>query len=182
MKKELNKTKSVFEKKSKMSLAKITAPLTCLIGAMLLSQNPGTAATATGEFEVSASVASSCTVSVPTMTFLTSYANSTITADAIVTANCTNLVPYSITISEAFDAGSVYYLLRTGGGGSAVPADRLEITFTKVGGLAMPSAAITGTGNGLDQTPGTIRGSIAGSQTGKTAGTFTKMVDVTITY
>jgi spore coat protein U-like protein len=182
MKKELHKTKSVFVKKSKMSLAKTTASLTCLIGTMLLSQNPGTAATATGEFVVNASVASTCTVSVPTMAFLTSYANSTITADALVTANCTNLTPYNITISEAFDTGSVYYLLRTGGGGAAVAADRLEITFSKVGGLAMPTATISGTGNGLDQTPGTIRGSIALNQTGKTAGTFTKSMDVTITY
>ena len=181
MKKELNKTKSVFVKKSKMSLAKTTASLTCLIGTMLLSQNPGTAATATGEFVVNASVASSCTVSVPTMAFLTSYANSTITADAIVTANCTNLTPYNITISEAFDTGSVYYLVRTGGSAST-EADRLEITFSKVGGLAMPTDTISGTGNGLDQTPGTIRGSIALNQTGKTAGTFTKTMDVTITY
>ena len=47
MKKELNKTKSVFVKKSKMSLAKSTTALTCLVGALIISSDLGLAQTTT---------------------------------------------------------------------------------------------------------------------------------------
>ena len=63
MKKELNKTKGVFVKKSKMSLAKSTTALTCLIGSLIISSESGITATTSGSMIASGSVSSTCTVS-----------------------------------------------------------------------------------------------------------------------
>ena len=79
MKKELNKTKGVFVKKSKMSLAKSTTALTCLVGALIISSDLRAQTTTTGSMLASGSVASTCTVSGATMAFA-AYAVSEITA------------------------------------------------------------------------------------------------------
>ena len=184
MKKELIKTKDNL-KKSKISLAKSTTALTCLVGVLIISSGNGVAqasTTATGQFVASTSVASTCTVSAPSMSFA-EYANSTITATSVITANCTNGTAYTISLNDSPDAGSPkYYLVRSGGNVSNA-ADRLEVTFTN-GAATMTNAAatITGTGTGSPATAGTITGSIAGSQTGKTAGTFSKTMTLNIVY
>jgi len=179
MKKKLIKN-NILKTAAILKKAKTITALTCLIGTMMLTQNPAWAPTATGTMAVSSSVAASCTVNAASMTFA-AYAGTAITADSIITANCTNATTYTITIGSAFDAGSVYYLVRTGGA-SGTASDRLEVTFAKVGGAAMPTDTITGTGNGSDQNAGTIRGTIAANQTGKTAGTFSKDITINIAY
>ena len=183
MKKELKKTKDVLVKKSKMSLAKSTTALTCLVGALIISSEYGIAqTTTTGSMAVSTSVASSCTVSAASMTFA-AYTGTLITATSVVTANCTNGTTYTISFNDTPDITTKYYLVRSSGS-SANAADRLEATFTNTAGATMTNAAatITGTGTGSAATAGTITGSIAASQTGKVAGTYSKTMTLNLVY
>jgi spore coat protein U-like protein len=185
MKKELNKTKGVFVKKSKMSLAKSTTALTCLVGVLIVTSEPGLAVTTTtGSLAVSTSVASTCTVSAASMAFA-AYTGSLITATSEITANCTNGTAYTISFNDAADGvtASTYKLIRATTDGSA-SANYIEASFTKSAGSTMTAGAatITGTGTGSAATAGTITGSIAASQTGKTAGTFSKTMTLNIVY
>jgi spore coat protein U-like protein len=187
MKKELNKTKGVFVKKSKMSLAKSTTALTCLVGVLIVTSEPGLAVvstTSTGSLAVSTSVDSTCTVSAASMTFA-AYTGSLITATSVITANCTNGTAYTISFNDAADGvtASTYKLIRATTDGSA-SANYLEVSFTKSAGSTMTAGAatITGTGTGSAATAGTITGSIAASQTGRTAGTFSKTMTLNIVY
>ena len=182
MKKELNKTKSVFVKKSKMSLAKSTTALTCLIGSLIISSDLGLAATTTGSMIASGSVASTCTVSGATLAFA-AYEGLLITATSIVTANCTNGTTYTISFNDTPDAAPAYYLVRSGGV-STTASDRLNVTFTNTAGATMTNGAatISGTGTGSSATAGTITGSMAASQTGKTAGSYSKTMTLNIVY
>jgi len=182
MKKELNKNKSVFVKKSKMSLAKSTTALTCLVGALIISSDLGAQTTTTGSMIASGSVASTCTVSGATMAFA-AYTGTEITATSIITANCTNGTTYNISFNDTPNTGSSYYLVRTGGD-VANASDYLAVTFKNTGGVAMTNAAatISGTGTGSAATAGTITGTMAASQTGKTAGSYSKTMTLNIVY
>jgi len=183
MKKELHKTKSVFVKKSKMSLAKSTTALTCLVGSLIITSE-SVAATATGSLVVGTSVATVCTVSAASMDFA-AYTGSPITATSVVTANCTNGTAFTISFNDAADGvtPSTYKLVRSGTDGSATE-NYIEVSFTKSAGNTMTAgtASITGSGTGSAATAGTITGSIAGSQTGRTAGSFAKTMTLNIVY
>ena len=182
MKKELNKTKGVFVKNSKMSLAKSTTALTCLIGSLIISSEYGMAVTTTtGSMIASGSVASTCTVSGATMSFA-AYTGSQITASSVITANCTNGTTYTISFNDTPDSTPAYYLVRSTGS-SANASDRLEVTFTNgVSTMTNGAATITGTGTGSSATAGTITGTMAASQTGKTAGSYSKTMTLNIVY
>ena len=183
MKKELNKTKGVFVKKSKMSLAKSTTALTCLVGALIISSDLGAQTTTTGSMIASGSVASTCTVSGATMAFAAYEAN-TITATSVITANCTNGTTYTISFNDTPDSAPTKYYLVRSGGSSATASDRLEVTFTNAAGATMTNGAatITGTGTGSSAAAGTITGTMAASQTGKTAGSYSKTMTLNIVY
>jgi spore coat protein U-like protein len=182
MKKELNKTKGVFVKKSKMSLAKSTTALTCLIGSLIISSESGITATTSGSMIASGSVSSTCTVSGATMSFA-AYQSSEITATSVITANCTNGTTYAISLNDTPDTGSVYYLVRSGGS-SSTASDRLEVSFKNGAGSTMTNAGATiaGTGTGSAATAGTITGTMAASQSGKTAGSYSKTLTLNIVY
>lgn len=182
MKNNLKKTKDVFVKKSKMSLAKSTTALTCLIGSLIISSDLGAVVTTTGSMIASGSVASTCTVSGATLTFA-AYEGSLITATSIVTANCTNGTTYAISFNDTPDSTPAYYLVRSGGV-SSTASDRLNVTFTNTAGATMTNGAatISGTGTGSSATAGTITGSMAASQTGKTAGSYSKTMTLNIVY
>ena len=183
MQKELNKTKGVFVKNSKMSLAKSTTALTCLVGVLIISSDFGLAqTTTTGSMIASGSVASTCTVSGATMAFA-AYSGTQITANSVITANCTNGTTYTISFNDTPDSVTKYYLVRAGGS-SATASDRLEVTFTNAAGATMTNGAatITGTGTGSSAAAGTITGTMAASQTGKTAGSYSKTMTLNIVY
>ena len=181
MKKELNKTKSVFVKKTKMSLAKSTTALTCLIGSLIIvSSDLGAQTTTTGSMAVSTSIASTCTISAGAMSF-DPYLGSLITATSVVTATCTNGTNYSISLSENANATDTYYLYR-GGTVSATASNQLGVIFSHAGGTMVgATVAITGTGTGATQNS-TITGSIAASQPGKTAGSFSRTMTLNLVY
>lgn len=181
--KKLEKNNSIFEKKSKITLAKSTTALTCLITSLFVNSETGLAqTTTTGSMVVSTSVASTCTVNAGAMTFA-AYAGSEITATSAITANCTNGTAFTISFSTAADTGSIYYLVRDGGSSSTL-SDRLETTFKNGSAQTMTAggATITGTGSGSSAAAGTITGTIAASQTGKTAGSYSKTITLNLVY
>jgi spore coat protein U-like protein len=48
--------------------------------------------------------------------------------------------------------------------------------------MTLGAATITGTGNSATQNPGTITGTIASGQSGKTAGTYSKTITLNLVY
>lgn len=184
MKKKNNNFNSISLKKNKISLAKTTTALTCLIGLVMFSGDSGKAqTTTTGSMVVSSSVTASCTISAAAMTFA-AYAQSTITATSVVTANCTNGTTYNISFNDTVDVATTpkYWLVRSGGL-SSNDSDRLEVTFTNGSSTMTNGAAtITGTGTGSSAAAGTITGTLAASQTGKTAGSYSKTMTLNIVY
>jgi spore coat protein U-like protein len=110
------------------------------------------------------------------------YDGTLATATSVVTANCTNGTTYNISFNDTPDATPAYYLVRTGGASTTL-ADRLNVTFTNgVSTMTNAAATISGSGTGSSATAGTITGTLAASQTGKTAGTFSKTMTLNIIY
>jgi len=182
MKKKLTKN-NFFKTSAILKKAKTTTALTCLIGTMMLTQNPAMPqTTTTGSMVVSTSVASTCTVNANAMNFA-AYTGAAITETSVVTANCTNATTFTISFNDTPDSSPAYYLVRLGGS-SSTASDRINVTFTNTAGATMTNAAatITGTGTGSTATVGTITGSIAASQTGKTAGTYSKTMTLNLVY
>ena len=179
MKKELNKTKSVFVKKSKMSLAKSTTALTCLVGVLIISAESGITASTSGQFTASTSVAKTCTISADTMTF-PAYVGATITGTTEVFVNCTSGATFSISLNDSPSSGTNYLLANTTVG---LTSNTLNVTFSN-GAAAMTNGAATigGTGTGSSASAGTITGTIIENQTGKPAGTYSKLMTLNIVY
>jgi len=183
MKKELNKTKSVFVKKSKMSLAKSTTALTCLVGLFIVSSDPAAATSTSGTFIASTSVSSACTISAGAMAFSSYTGSATITQTSAVTVDCSTGTNYTISFNDTAD-GNGKYILQNVTTGTVATGHQLLVNFTNGASAAMTSGAatITGTGTGAASTAGTITGSIASGQTGKSAGTYNKTMTLNLVY
>ena len=182
MKKELNKTKSVFVKNSKISLAKSTTALTCLVGLFIVSSDPATSASTSGTFIASTSVSSACTISAGAMAFSAYTGSATITQTSVVTVDCSTGTNYTVSFNDTADLSGKYILQNTTTGTNAT-GHQLLVTFSN-GGAAMTqgAATITGTGTGASAAAGTITGSIASGQTGKSAGTYNKTMTLNLAY
>ena len=183
VKRQLEKNNSIFEKKSKITLAKSTTALTCLITSLFVNLENGLAqTTTTGSMLVSTSVAATCTVNAGAMAFA-AYTGAEITSTSALTVNCTNGTAFTISFATAADTGQTYYLVRDTGSSSNA-ADRLEATFKNpsAANMYVGGATITGTGSGSSASAGNITGTIAASQTGKTAGTFSKTITLNLVY
>ena len=182
MKKELNKTKSVFVKNSKISLAKSTTALTCLVGLFIVSSDPATSASTSGTFIASTSVSSACTISAGAMAFSAYTGSATITQTSVVTVDCSTGTNYTVSFNDTAD-GSGKYILQNTTTGTVATGHQLLVTFTN-GASAMTSGAatITGTGAGTTSAAGTITGSIASGQTGKSAGSYSKTMTLNLVY
>jgi spore coat protein U-like protein len=182
MKKELNKTKSVFVKKSKMSLAKSTTALTCLVGLLIVASDPAAAASTSGTFIASTSVASACTISAGAMGFTAYTGSATLTQTSVVTVDCSTGASYTISFNDTAD-GNGKYILQNTTTGTVATGHQLLASFTN-GSTAMTSGAatITGTGAGTSAAAGTITGTILSGQTGKSAGTYSKTMTLNLVY
>jgi hypothetical protein len=113
------------------------------------------------------------------MTFA-AYVGSLITATSVVTANCTTSTPYTISFADTPATPPKYLLANTTAG---LESNTLEVVFTSTAGTMTNGAAtITGTGTGTTATAGTITGTIAATQTGKAAGTYSKLMTLNIVY
>ena len=180
-----------YFKKVKVVLAKSTSALTCLLSLLITSRASAQNTTATGSMAVSTMISgsgplnnggSSCSVSASNMDFAP-YTKILITATSVVSAICTDGTTYNISFNDSPNDASAYYLVRTGGN-SATASDRLNVIFTNTAGATMTNGAatISGTGIGSSATVGTITGTIAANQTGKTAGSYLKTMTLNIVY
>lgn len=174
--------------KNKKIKAFSTSALTTLLGTLLVFANISTssAVTSTNTFDASATVGSSCTISASTMTFA-AYAETLISATTNVTTNCTFGTVGTVTLSTVSDASTAtkYKLIRTSQDGNTA-SDVLEVSFTLTSDSSTlhngaGSFSHTGTGAAVVNTS-LITGTIAATQTGKTAGTFSKSLTLTVTY
>ena len=180
-----------YFKKVKVVLAKSTSALTCLLSLLIISRASAQNTTATGSMAVSTMISgsgplnnggSSCSVSASNMDFAP-YTKILITATSVVSAICTDGTTYNISFNDSPNDASAYYLVRTGGN-SSTASDRLNVIFTNTAGATMTNGAatISGTGIGSSATAGTITGTIAANQTGKTAGSYLKTMTLNIVY
>jgi spore coat protein U-like protein len=174
--------------KNKKIKAFSTSALTTLLGTLLVFANISTSSAVTSDntFDASATVGSSCTISASTMTFA-AYTETAITATTDVSVNCTFGTAGVVTLSTVSDASTAtkYKLIRTSQDG-ATPADVLEVSFkiTSTNAALHNSAgsfSVTGTGAAVTNSA-VITGTIAATQTSKTAGTFSKSLTLTVTY
>jgi spore coat protein U-like protein len=174
------------KKKSIILSMKATTRLTCLVGLLIFCKSDFVEAqtTTSGTFLVSFGVSDSCSISADTMAFAP-YSGSQITATSAVSVDCTSGTDYAVSFNDAADGvtASTYKLVRDGTDGSAT-ANYIEVSFTKSAGNTMTAgtASITGSGTGSSAAAGTITGSIAESQTGRTAGSFAKTMTLNIVY
>ena len=182
MTKELNKTKSVFVKNSKMTLAKSTTAFTCLVGLFIVSSDPAAATTTSGTFIASTSVGAACTISAGAMAFAAYTGGSDATQTSVVTVNCSTGSNYTISFNDSAD-GNGKYILQNTTTNTNNTGHQLLASFTN-GSAAMTAGAatITGTGTGSSSTAGTITGTIASGQTGKSAGSYSKTMTLNLVY
>jgi spore coat protein U-like protein len=173
----------VSNKKSKILLMKSTTKLTCLVGLLIFCKSDFAEAqtTTSGTFLVSFNVAASCSISADTMAFAP-YNGAQITATSAISVDCTSGTDYTVSFNDAPNSGSAYYLVKTGGN-SSIESNRLEATFTNGSStLTQGTAAFRGTGIGSRAVAGTITGTIAALQTGKLAGSYTKIMTLNVVY
>jgi spore coat protein U-like protein len=174
--------------KNKKIKAFSTSALTTLLGALLVVTNISSSSATTSSdstFAASASVASSCIISATPMTF-SAYTETLITATTDVTANCTFGTTGTITLTTVADGTSNSYKLVRTGGSASTANDVLEVSFKKTSDSTAlysgsGSFSVTGTGSAVTSSA-LITGTIAASQTAKTAGTFSKSLTLTVTY
>jgi len=175
--------------KNKKIKAFSTSALTTLLGTLLVVTNisSSSATTSTNTFTADATVGSSCTISASNMTFA-AYTETLITATTDVTVNCTFGTAGIFGLTTVADGTSnAYKLIRSGGDATGNTAsDVLQVSFKKTSdSTALYSGtgtfSVTGTGSAVTNA-GLITGTIAASQTGKTAGTFSKSLTLTVTY
>ena len=168
--------------------------LTCLLGLLTISRAYAQSTTATGLMAVSTMILAgspatlnngetgSCSVSAGDLNFA-AYTGSLITATSTVSINCSNNTNYSISFNDTPEATPAYYLIRVGGT-SATASDRLNVIFTNTEGATMTkgAATISGIGIGSSAVAGTITGTLAKDQTGKTAGSYSKIMTLNVVY
>ncbi len=146
------------------------------VAASALAANGALAATATTPMNVSATITGSCTISATALAFGTivlTSANTDNTAD--LTVNCTNAVPYEITINGttggramSFGISSLNYEVYT------------DAARTTGWSNTTGPGTVTGTGTGVDQTV-TVYGRVPVQST-PPAGAYTDTRTVTVSY
>jgi spore coat protein U-like protein len=116
------------------------------------------------------------------MAFAAYTSSDTITQTSVVTVNCSTGANYTISFNDTAN-GSGEYILQNTTTNTNATGHQLLATFSN-GAAAMTSGAatITGTGTGASSTAGTITGSIASGQTGKSAGTYSKTMTLNLVY
>jgi spore coat protein U-like protein len=145
------------------------------------------AGTATGSFQVSATVVSGCTVSATTLNFGSSIdptvAAVPVDASTSMTVLCTNTTVYSVALNAGVNAGGgSNFSSRTIKNGTHTLGYQLYLDSLRstVWGDGTASSVVPGVGIGTNQTL-TIYGRLP-SLTGAVPGTYTDTVTVTVTY
>jgi hypothetical protein len=178
-----------MKKNNKINKLRTTTALTLLTAITFFAQTHAiVATTSNNSLTPVASVAKVCTIAATAMTF-TAYLELELTQTTTLTATCTNGTTGTISIADATDgpdAGS-YKLIRATTNGAATE-NYLKITFKKTSnndamysGAANGTLSHVGTGSAVTTDLG-ITGTIDAGQTSRTAGTFSKVVTLNITY
>lgn len=164
----------------------LAAALVAVSGAAVA---PVQATTATGTFQVTATVVSACTVSGTTLNFggaisplstgVPLYASSTLSVQ------CTNTTPYAVSLNAGVNAGGASNFtaraMKDSGSNSLAYQLYLDSAHSQVWGDGTNSSSTSaGTGTGSTQSL-TIYGSIP-SLTGAVPGNYADTVTVTVTY
>ena len=140
--------------------------------------------TSTATLAVSASIASSCSISTTAMSFGAYASGADTSGTATITATCTNGTGYTILFNETPDTTGIYRIY-SGGTTTSTASLYLEASFGATSGytLAITNAAnaISGTGNGSAQTL-TLYGKIASGQTTKVSGSFSRNLTLNLVY
>jgi len=140
------------------------------------------------QFFANANISATCTFSASVMTFspYDAAAASPTTATSVITVDCSNLLPYSVSIADSPNGDGGTYKLVSQGGSEATYSNYLLVSFKKTdaNGLAMTNGAtaISGTGTGQAATAGAIYGSIAEGQTGKIGASYSKSISLNLLY
>lgn len=146
------------------------------------------AGSASGSFQVSATVVTACTVSGALLNFGNSIdplsAGVPLDASSSLTVQCTNTTPYSVALNAGTNAGgTANFSARAMRNGSYSMPYQLYLDSGRAsvwGDGTGSSAPVTGTGSGSSQTL-TIYGRVP-SLTGAVPGSYTDTVTVTISY
>ncbi len=175
-----------FNKCSLKKIALNSSALTSLLTVFFLyNQNAIAQTTASGNLDVSANIGSSCSIfSADTMNF-GAYVGLELTAASPITIDCSNTIVYTITLTDSHQSSSPYYkLVRTGGSESTL-SDYLQVAFRVYGSntfLQQTVSTIVGTASGNESVAHTLQGVLTASQTGKTAGSYRKLVSLNLSY
>lgn len=142
--------------------------------------------TSTATLAVSATIASSCSISTTGLSFGAYASGAATTGTATITATCTNGTGYTILFNEASDGTTAgTYRIYSGGTTSTTSSLFLEASFGATSGFTLPITnslnAITGNGNGSAQTI-TLYGNIASGQTTKVSGSFSRNLTLNLVY
>ena len=169
-------------------IASTYATIAILALASLQAMNAAQAATATGNFQVSATVVSACTVSAATLNFGSSIDPTTsavpVDATTSMSVTCTNTTPYTVALNAGANAGGASNFSAramkngTHALGYQLYADALRSTVWGDG--TNTSSTLPGVGIGSSQSV-TLYGRLP-SLTGAVPGTYTDTVTVTVTY
>jgi spore coat protein U-like protein len=151
-------------------------------------QGRADAATATGNFQVSATVVSACSVSAATLNFGTAIDPTTVAvpldASTTMTVLCTATTPFSVALNAGANAGGASnFSARTIKNGTHTLGYQLYLDAPRAtvwGDGTASSSQLPGTGTGSNQTL-TIYGRLP-ALTGAVPGAYTDTVTVTITY
>jgi spore coat protein U-like protein len=188
----MNLNKNI-KQESKFRLRTTTA-LSCLFTTVMIynssmKQAAATATTtATGTFTASTSVGSSCTFSAADTMDFGAYVNTLLTAESIITANCTNGTTANIYFTDTTGMVSTAYKMYLGGTSNSTASSYIEATFynnsnRSSGQMTSGAATISHTGTGASATAGTIYGKVAASQgTDKLGGAYSRILTLQISY
>ena len=175
-----------FNKCSAKKIALNSSALTSLLTFFFLyNQNVIAQTTASGNLDVNANISSSCSIfSAGTMNF-GSYTGSELTAESPITIDCSNSTVYTITLTDSHQSSSPYYKLVRAGGSESTLSDYLQVAFRIYGSntfLQQTVSTIVGTASGNESVAHTLQGVLTTGQTGKTAGSYSKVVSLNLSY
>lgn len=162
------------------STAKISA-CGLLALALWLTQGSAHAASTTATFNVTATVATSCSVSASDLAFGTydAASNTDTLGTSTINVTCSLLTPYTISLNNGGNASGSQR--RMGSGASRLNYDLYrDVAMTNVFGTVAAALGVSGIGTGFSA-PTTVYGKLAKNQA-IAPGSYTDQVTVTLDY
>lgn len=155
------------------------AAVACL--ALVAGSIPAAAATATQQFQVSATIQATCIVSVTPMAFGT-YTGAAVASTSTVTVTCTNTTPYHLQLDQGLATGATVTTRKMQGPSGALLNYGLyqDSAHTINWGKTDGTDDVAGSGNGSGQAL-TVYGQVAAGQY-LAPGNYTDTITATVNY